>query len=63
MVDGPRQDEQQIRQAVDVADEHGIDGRIERDNSALRPAADGAREMQRGPNWRPAGKNEAFERR
>ena len=47
-VDGAREHEQQVGQAVDVAQQHGIDGRLERDHAALGAAADGPRDVQRG---------------
>src|SRR6185369_13251984 len=63
VVDDPGQDEEQVRQAVDVADEHRVDWRIEADHPALRPPADRARDVQRGAGARAAGEDEAAQRR
>ena len=63
VIDGARQDEQQIGEPVDVAQQHRIDRRLERDHAALGAAADGARDVQRGAGRRAAGENEAAQRR
>ena len=63
MIRRPGEDEQQIRQAVHIAHEHGIDRRIERDDAPLGAAADGARHVQRGAGRRSTRQDEAAQRR
>ena len=63
MIGGTRQHEQQIRQAIHVANEHGVDWRLQPDDAALGSATDGARDVQGGAGGRAARENEAAQRR
>ena len=63
MIDSPRHDEEQIREAVQVTEKHGIGRGRERHDPALRPAAHGARHVKRGAGRRPTGYNEVLQRR
>ena len=58
-----RHHEQQIGQAVDVAQQHGIDRRLERDHPALGAPAHRPRHVQRGAAGTAAGQDESPERR
>ena len=63
MVYHPREDEEQVGQAVDVAEQHGIDRRIERDHASLCAAADRPRDVQRGAGRASARQDETAKRR
>ena len=63
MIGDSGENEQEIREAVNVAQQHRIDRRIEGDDAALGAAADGARDVQRGAGRGAAGENEAPQRR
>ena len=63
LIDGPCQHEQEIGEAIHVADEHGVDWRLQRDDAALGAAADGPGYVQRRACVRAAGENEPAERR
>ena len=63
MIDDAREHEQQIGQPVDVADEHRVDRRLERDHPALGAAADRARDVQRGAGGVPPARMKRRERR
>jgi hypothetical protein len=66
VIDDAAGDEQQIGDAVDVADAVGVDVLAldlrQRHHGALGSAADGAGQMQRGRRWRAAGQDEGFQR-
>ena len=63
MVHNTGENEQQIGQAIDVSNQHQIDGRLERHHPPLGAAADRPRNMQRGARGGAAGENEAAQRR
>ena len=62
VIDDPREDEEEIRQAVDVTHQHRVDRRIEPDHPAFRAAADRARDVKRGARRGAAGQDEAAQR-
>src|SRR3954471_8209913 len=63
VVGDPREDEEQIRQPIDVAQQNRIDWRLETHDAALGAAADGAGDVERGSRSGPAGENETAQRR
>ena len=62
MVDDASEDEQQIRQPVDVLQQNPIDRRIERNDAAFGAAADGAGDVKRCAGRSTAGQDEAAQR-
>ena len=64
MVDGAGHGEQQVGQAVDVVQQLRLERLVaERDHGALRPAADGPRDVQSRSGGSTAGEDEAAQRR
>ena len=63
MIDDAREHEQQVGQAVHVAQQDRIDRRIERHDAALGAAADRPRDVERGAGRRAAGQDEPPQRR
>ncbi len=58
VIDDAGEDEEQVGQAIHVAQQHRIDRRIERDHPALGAAADRPRHVERGAGRRAARENE-----
>ena len=58
VIDDASEDEEQVGQAIHVAQQHRIDRRIERDHPALGAAADRPRHVEGGAGRRAARENE-----